>query len=157
MKSFNTVYNRSKKEVLDSRQRLFESQKDKIISVLKETYMITGSLTDLNPTQKKEMAKKIYEYWSPKTGINKAGIKLINENMITLSKNSTKDDIRLYIQKQTKKNLLDITEAFKNGDGNVVVETFKNDIEQSLGKKIKESFITNTIWNLISDRIKLGL
>ncbi|MBO6272654.1 hypothetical protein J6O48_07720 [bacterium] len=45
------------------------------------------------------MAKKIYEYWSPKTGINKAGIKLINENMITLSKNSTKDDIRLYIQK----------------------------------------------------------
>ncbi|MBO6272655.1 hypothetical protein J6O48_07725 [bacterium] len=50
MKSFNTVYNRSKKEVLDSRQRLFESQKDKIISVLKETYMITGSLTDLNPT-----------------------------------------------------------------------------------------------------------
>ena len=41
--------------------------------------------------------------------------------MITLSPNSTKEDIRLYIQKQTKKNLVAITEAFRSGNGNVVV------------------------------------
>lgn len=61
------------------------------------------------------MAKKVFEYWSPKTGINKAGIKLLNENMITLSANSTKEDIRLYIEKQTKKNLVAITEAYRSG------------------------------------------
>ena len=157
MKSFSSVYNRSKKEVLNNRQKLYESQKNQIIAVLKETYMITGSLSDLSPIQKKEMAKKLLEYWSPKTGINKAGIRLLTENMITLSDKSSKEDIRLYIQKQTKKNLVDITEAFRSGNGNIVVETFKQDIEPVLGKKIKESFITNTIWDLISDRIKFGL
>lgn len=157
MKSFSTVYNKSKKQVLEAREKLYESQKVAVINVLKETYMITGNMSDLPADQKKEMAKKVFEYWSPKTGINKAGIKLLNENMITLSPNSTKEDIRLYIQKQTKKNLVAITEAFRSGNGNVVVETFKNDIEPAVGKTLKESFITNTVWNLISNRIKLGL
>lgn len=157
MKSFSTVYNKSKKQVLEAREKLYESQKIAVINVLKETYMITGNMSDLPAEQKKEMAKKVFEYWSPKTGINKAGIKLLNENMITLSPNSTKEDIRLYIQKQTKKNLVAITEAFRSGNGNVVVETFKNDIEPAVGKTLKESFITNTVWNLISNRIKLGL
>lgn len=157
MKSFSTVYNKSKKQVLETREKLYESQKVAVINVLKETYMITGNMSDLPADQKKEMAKKVFEYWSPKTGINKAGIKLLNENMITLSPNSTKEDIRLYIQKQTKKNLVAITEAFRSGNGNVVVETFKNDIEPAVGKTLKESFITNTVWNLISNRIKFGL
>ena len=157
MKSFSSVYNKSKKQVLEAREKLYESQKVAVINVLKETYMITGNMSDLPVDQKKEMAKKVFEYWSPKTGINKAGIKLLNENMITLSPNSTKEDIRLYIQKQTKKNLVAITEAFRSGNGNVVVETFKNDIEPAVGKTLKESFITNTVWDLISNRIKLGL
>ncbi|WQJ52094.1 MAG: hypothetical protein [Hatfieldvirus porci] len=157
MKSFSTVYNKSKKQVLEAREKLYESQKVAVINVLKETYMITGNMSDLPADQKKEMAKKVFEYWSPKTGINKAGIKLLNENMITLSPNSTKEDIRLYIQKQTKKNLIAITEAFRSGNGNVVVETFKNDIEPAVGKTLKENFITNTVWNLISERIKFGL
>ena len=157
MKSFSTVYNKSKKQVLEDKQRLYESQKEKVINVLKETYMITGNMSDLPIDQKKMMAKKILEYWSPRTGINKAGIKLINENMITLSPNSTKEDIKLYIQKQTKKNLVAITEAFRSGNGNVVISTLKEDIEPTIGKKLKESFITDIVWNLISNRIKLGI
>lgn len=156
MKSFSTVYNKSKKQVLEARNQLYESQKKAIIKVLKETYMITGNLSDLPIDKQKAMAKKIMEYWSPKSGINKAGIKLINENMITLSPNSTKEDIKLYIQKQTKKNLIAITEAFREGNGNVVVDTIKKDIEPVLGKKIKSDFITNTVWNLVSNRIKNG-
>ena len=156
MKSFSTVYNKSKKQVLDARNQLYESQKKAIIKVLKETYMITGNLSDLPIDKQKAMAKKIMEYWSPKSGINKAGIKLINENMITLSPNSTKEDIKLYIQKQTKKNLIAITEAFREGNGNVVVDTIKKDIEPKKKKKIKSDFITNTVWNLVSNRIKNG-
>lgn len=156
MKSFSSVYNKSKKQVLEARNQLYESQKNAIIKVLKETYMITENLSKLPIDKQKEMVKKIMEYWSPKTGINKAGIKLINENMITLSPNSTKEDIKLYIQKQTKKNLIAITEAFREGNGNVVVDTIKNDIEPALGRKIKSDFITNTVWNLVSNRIKNG-
>lgn len=157
MKSFSTVYNRSKKDVLTKRNDLYEAQKNQIIQVLKESYMITGSIADMPSDQKKEMAKRLLKYWSPKTGINKAGIKLVTEKMITLNNDSSKEDIRLYIQKQTKKNLVEITEAFKSGNGNIVVETFKKDIEPNIGKKVKDSFITNTIWDLISDRIKYNL
>lgn len=156
MKSFTTVYNNSRKQVIEAREKLYESQKAAVINVLKETYMITGNITDLPVDKQKQMAKRIMEYWSPKTGITKAGITLLNENMITLSSSSSKDDIRLYIQKQTKKNLIQITEAFKSGNGNVVTETFKQDIENNTGKKIKDTFITNTVWDLVQDRIKMG-
>ena len=40
MKSFSTVYNNSKKEVLATRASLYESQKVQIVNVLKEAYMI---------------------------------------------------------------------------------------------------------------------
>lgn len=156
MKSFTTVYNNSKNKVLEARQKLYESQKVAVINVLKENYMITGNLTDLPVEKQKEMAKRIMEYWSPKSGINKAGVTLLNENMITISKNSSMDDIRLYIQKQTKKNLVHITEAFKSGNGKVVSNTFKDDIKNLTGKTLKESFITNTVWDLIQNRIKMG-
>ena len=157
MKSFSTVYNNSKKQVLEAREKLYESQKVAVINVLKETYMITGNMSDLPDKKKKEMAKKVFEYWSPKTGINKACIKLLNEHMLTLSANSTTQDIRLYIEKQTKNNRAAITEAYRSANGKYVVETFKSDIEPAVGKKLKENFITNTVWNLISNRIKLGL
>lgn len=156
MKSFTTVYNNSRKKVIEAREKLYESQKVAVINVLKENYMITGNLTDLPVEKQREMAKRLMEYWSPKTGITKAGIDLLNENMITLSKNSDKNDIRLYIQKQTKKNLIHITEAFKAGNGKVVYETFRDDIKNLTGKTIKESFITNTVWDLVQNRIKMG-
>jgi hypothetical protein len=47
MKSFNSVYNKSKKQVLDAKTKLYESQKLAIIKVLKEAYMITGNMSDL--------------------------------------------------------------------------------------------------------------
>ena len=47
MKSFSTVYKNSRKEVLDARAALYESQKVAVINVLKETYMITGNMSDL--------------------------------------------------------------------------------------------------------------
>lgn len=119
--------------------------------------MITGKLSDQPRKVQVEMAKRLMEYWSEKTGINKAGIKLLNENLITLSPNSTKADITLYIQKQTKKNLVAITEAFRTNNGKAVIDVFKKDIEPMIGKQLKESYITDVVWNLISNRIKLGL
>jgi len=157
MKSFNTVYNESKKEVLAQRKQMFEAQKVAIINVLKENYMITQNISDLPMDAQLEFRDKLLEYWSPETGINKAGVKLINENELTLSPRSTKEDIKLYIEKQTKKHLTAITEAYRQNNINAVTEAFKEDIEPMIHKTLKETFVNNTIWNLISNRIKLGL
>lgn len=157
MKSFTAVYNKSKREVTRKREQIFENQKVAIINVLKEEYMITGKISELPAKEKEEMAKRLKQYWSPKNGINESGIRLLNENMITLNPNSSKEDIKLYIVKQTKKNLLQITECFRSNRVDVIVESFNEEIQPMINKKLKEKFIINTVWEIVEDRIKHGL
>lgn len=157
MKNFNTVYNNSKKQVLQERAAMYESQKVAIVNVLKQNYMITGNISDLPADDQKVFATRLLEYWSPKTGIKKEGIKLLNENELSLSPASNKEDIKLYIEKQVKKHLVAITEAYRQNNVNLVTEAIKADVEPKIHKTLKESFVNNTVWNLIADRIKFGL
>ena len=157
MKNFTTVYNNSKKQVLAERAAMYESQKVAIVNVLKQNYMITGNISDLPADQQKVFATRLLEYWSPKTGIKKEGVKLLNENELTLSPASNKEDIKLYIEKQVKRHLVAMTEAYRQNNANAVIEAIKSDVEPKIHKTLKESFVNNTVWNLISDRIKFGL
>ncbi len=156
MKSYSQVYNQSKKAVLEQRNAVYEAQKAAIVNVLKENYMITGKMSELDSKTKAEMARRLYEYWSPKTGINDAGVKLLNENMIVLSKDSSTDDIRMFIQKQVKKNLEQITESFRIGQSAEVVDVINEQIKSMVGRKVKNSFIVNTMWDIVGNRIKNG-
>jgi len=69
MKSYSQVYNNSKAEVLSQRKAIIESQKAAVVNVLKENYMITGKMSELDADKKAEMAKKLAVYWSPKNGL----------------------------------------------------------------------------------------
>lgn len=157
MRSYNQVYNQSKKEILDRKKNMFEQQKVAIVNVLKEEYMITGKMSELPQDEKVKMAKRLAEYWSPKTGINANGVRLLNENVITLSPNSTASDIQLFIQKRTKKNLEAIVECFRAGKQKIVVEEFRKEIGPMISKTLKESFIIDSVWGIIGNRIKQGL
>ena len=157
MKNFNTVYNSSRQQVLKERAAMYESQKVAIVKVLKENYMVTGNISDLPVEEQKQFATRLLEYWSPKTGIKKEGIKLLNENELTLSPASNKDDIKLYIEKQVKKHLVVITESYRQNNVRLVTEAIKADVEPKIHKTLKESFVNNIVWNIISDRIKFGL
>jgi len=119
--------------------------------------MVTGNISDLPADQQKEFAARLLEYWSPKTGIKKEGVKLLNENELTLSPASNKEDIKLYIEKQVKRHLAAITEAYRQNNVGLVTEAIKADVEPKIHKTLKESFVNNTVWNLIADRIKFGL
>lgn len=156
MRSYNQVYNQSKKEILDRKKNMFEQQKVAIVNVLKEEYMITGKMSELPQDEKVKMAKRLAEYWSPKTGINSNGVRLLNENVITLSSNSTASDIQHFIQKRTKKNLEAIVECFRAGKQKIVVEEFRKEIGPMIGKTLKESFIIDSVWGIIGNRIKQG-
>ncbi len=157
MKNFTAVYNNSKQQVLSERTAMYESQKIALVKVLKENYMITGNISDMSYDVQKEFKAKLLEYWSPTEGINKVGVKLLTENELTLSPRSTKDDIKLYIEKQVHKHLVAITESYRRNDIQAVTEAFKEDIEPKIRKTLKESFINNTVWEIIANRIKNGL
>jgi len=156
MKNFTTVYNNSRQQVLEERAALYEAQKCKIVKVLKENYMITKPISELPYDAQQEFAQKLFEYWSPKTGINKAGEKLLTMNELTLSPRSTKEDIKVYIEKKTREHLTAITESYRRNNITAVTEAFKEDIEPMIHKTLKESFINNTVWNIIGNRIKSG-
>ena len=82
---------------------------------------------------------------------------VLNENELTLSPASNKDDIKLYIEKQVKKHLVVITESYRQNNVRLVTEAIKADVEPKIHKTLKESFVNNIVWNIISDRIKFGL
>lgn len=157
MKSFSAVYNQSKADVLGKRKAEFDRQKEAIVTVLKEQYDITGKISDLPAKQKEAMMTRLLEYWSPKEGINHNGINLLKENIIILTPNSTRDDVKAYITKMTKKNIGAMTEAWRMNQIDIIVSTFKDDIQPKIKKQISESAIRNIVWKLIEGRIKNGI
>lgn len=157
MKNFNTVYNNSRNEELALRKAMHDRQKEAVVNVLKENYRVKGNISDLPLKEQENFAQRLMMYWSPKTGINKAGIDLLNENMMTLDASSSKSDIKLYIEKEVRKNIEVITEAYKQNNQQAVIESFKEDIREKTKKSLKESFINNVVWDCIENRIKLGI
>ena len=154
MRTYSQVYNQSKKEVLDARQAVFEKQKIAVTNVLKEEYIIRGKISEMSKKDKEMMMKRLLEYWNPKTGLNAAGVKLLNENVITLSKDSNKEDLKLFINKQTKKNLDQIIECFRLGRQDIIVESFNDEVKQMTGRTLKADFILDTVWGLVGRFIK---
>ena len=157
MRSYSQVYNQSKKKILDEKKALIEQQKVAVVNVLKEESMVTGNVDDLPAEEKKRMAARLAEYWSPKNGLNQNGVRLINESIITLNEHSNKKDVEVYIQKCVKKNLVEIVECFRAGKQNLVVESFQKETMPMLKKKLDRNFIIDTIWALIGKKMKNGL
>ena len=128
MRTYKEVYNQSKKEVLDQRKAVFEKQKIAVVNVLKENFNISGKIEDLPKDELEQMKRRLLEYWSPKTGINEKGVKLIQENIIVLSAQSTPDDVRAYIRKQAYRNAQQMVECFRAGRQDLIVESFNEEM-----------------------------
>lgn len=155
MKSFQTIYNASKQQVLKEKKDLFESQKIAVVKALKNLYMISGKVLDLPKTEQDKLARKVLEYWNPKTGLNKNGQRLLNESLINLSPKSTNADIKKYIQNETRKNIVSIVEAYRTNTVSMIVEAFKQDIQPKIRKKLLEESIRNVMWPIVEEKIKM--
>lgn len=155
MLSYKQVYTNSRNQIIESNTQIYNKQKEDVVNVLKEMYVIKGKISDLPKDKQTALMKKLLEYWSPKTGIKKAGIRLINESRITLSPNSTNVDVKKYIKLETKRNFDSITEAFKNNKGDLVVESFRDNITKQVKRDINSKGIKNIICDTISEIYKL--
>lgn len=155
MKSFNTVYNNSKKYVLNERNKVLTEERKKVVNILKEEYMISGDILSLPKTKQNNLAKKVLEYWQPKKGLTKAGKKLIEGHIINLTPLSDNNDIKKYIQNETKKNIGQVIEMFKTDNVKLLIESFKADIEPKVQKILLSESIRDIVWNIIKDKIKM--
>ena len=157
MKSYTQVYNTSRAEVQEKRRQVYENHKIAIVNLLKEEYGIEGKMSEQPASVKEMMAKKLAEFWSPKTGINNAGVRLLNEKRIILTPASSVEDVKRYIQRMAKRNINNVTECFRRNHTEVFVDQFNEDIKSMMGKTVKSKFIIESVWEVVSERIKLGL
>ena len=156
MKSFADAYKDSKKEVIERRKMLLESQKISVVEAMKAVYGIQGKISDMPKSRQAELAKDLLEYWDPKDGITKAGEKLINESKIQLHEGSSNAEVEKYIKISVHKNYGIVVESFRNKTSNMLVESLKDEIEKSTKKRYSLQSIRNFVWNEVKDTIKEG-
>lgn len=154
MKSFKEVLLESKKSKADIQKGKFDGEKRQLLEKLKKDYLITGKIKDSSPSIQRNILKALLEYWNPKNGINKKGIDYINEGKISISKNSTSENIKKFALSEVKNNIKDFTNAFTNGQGQNVVIKLQENIEMKTGKKIKFKSLFENVCTLISQKIK---
>ena len=89
MRSFKEVLNSSREQVLESRKLQINQQKIAILENIKSNLMITCKIKELSAKKQQQVLDILLEYWSPKKGINKAGITLLEENRMAIERKST--------------------------------------------------------------------
>lgn len=93
MNSYNNAYNNSRRDAKARDLEMYESQRIDLVNAIKREYGISDFST-LSESEKQAARKLITEMWSPKTGLNKAGMDFINEGKRTLKKESTLEQVR---------------------------------------------------------------
>lgn len=154
MKSYNVVLNNNKKIVLEQRQHIIDAQKKQILEALKLDNFYTGKITDLPKPKQQKYLKDLLEYWSPKTGLTKAGEKYLRTGVMTLNEKSDSEDVRKYILKQVTLNEMEFVNAFKNNKAKQIVETLQFNIESQTNRKLSSKAVFNVVYNAIEDKLK---
>jgi hypothetical protein len=93
MNSYNNAYNNSRRDAKARDLEVYESQRIDLVNAIKREYGISDFST-LSESERQAARKLITEMWSPKTGLNKAGVDFINEGKRALSDKSTPEQVK---------------------------------------------------------------
>ena len=137
MRSFKEVLNSSREQVLESRKLQINQQKIAILENIKSNLMITCKIKELSAKKQQQVLDILLEYWSPKKGINKAGIKLLEENRMAIDRKSTPETVELFARKEVKDHINEFKSAFVNNNGRLIVKRLQENIESRIGRRIK--------------------
>lgn len=146
MKSFNEALAESKRMTLNAKSNEIEYQKVALLERIKQDWMIDGKLKDLNESRRKEVLNHLLLYWDAKTGINKAGIKYLQEGRMTVNESSTPSEIKLFACNEVKRNIGQFCFAFAQGRGKEVVKKLQENLRVLTGKSVRfNSLYENTL------------
>ena len=108
-----------------------------ILENIKSNLMITCKIKELPAKKQQQVLDILLEYWSPKKGINKAGIKLLEENRMAIDRKSTPETVELFARKEVKDHINEFKSAFVNNNGRLIVKRLQENIESRIGRRIK--------------------
>jgi len=154
MKSFKEVLEASKQQVLEARKYKIENEKVALLEAIKSQYMITCKLKELDKKKQHQVLNMLLEYWSPKTGINRAGIKYLNEGAIAINENSSDANIKLFAQKEIRDNIIAFQNAFMAQRGKDVVSRLQENIEYRTHKNVQFDQLFEMALTIVNEKIK---
>ena len=145
MRKFLEVYNTNKDSVNESKRINADKERVALLKAIKREYGVSDfkSLSESEVTTYKKM---IHNMWSPETGLNEAGLKFVNESQITLTADSSADDIKKVVKQMFKENIFGYFEGatgkrFTGNSAPVAPSQVRHEVEKATGKKYNpESF-----------------
>jgi len=154
MKSFKEVYNASKMQMLEAKKTQIDNEKVALLEGIKTELCITCKLKELPKQRQDQVLNMLYEFWSPKKGINKAGKAFLEEGRIAIDPKSSVVNIKLFAQKEVKDNINEFARAFVNNRGKEVVQRLQENIQHRCQKKIMFKPLFEMVFKIVSDKIQ---
>lgn len=157
MKSFDSVYNISKKIAINEQQRIATSEKARLIAAIKHEYGVKD-FNSLKESEKSSYKAMIDEMWNASTGLNEKGIAFINESAAILTEKSTDEQIEKFFKKEIKANVDCAVECLVSGKECKCVIDIKKKVEEytkkKLSNKVAKQWMFDVLCNYIGSKVK---
>ena len=100
MRKINEALQTSKNAVLESNRVRIDKEHAQIIDLVKTSFGISNFANESKHTQEAVKAL-ILEYWNPRTGLTKKGIRALNEGTVRdLTSESTEEQVRGFVRRE---------------------------------------------------------
>lgn len=154
MRNFKDVYNDNKSKVDENLKIVADKERVELLAAIREEYGVKN-FNSLSESEKSQFKKLINEMWNPNTGLNERGRLLVNESKMTLSSESTPEQVQKFFSKAIKNDignfLLWLASDGVNGQSPIKV---KKDIEAQVGKKIDSKVLKNMLFEILCGYLK---
>lgn len=140
--------------VLESRKAQIEQQKIQILEGIKSNLMITCKLKELSADRQRQVLDILLEFWSPKKGVNKAGLKFLAEGRLAIDAKSTPQTVELFARKEVKDHINEFMVAFVQNRGKAAVRKLQENIESRIGRGVKFEALFEMASNLVSQKLR---
>ena len=152
MKSFKNVYKKSKVDIINEQQKLFNADKARLVAAIKHEYGI-ADFSSLSESDKASYKALIGKIWSPESGLNQYGVSFINECVATLTDKSTDEQIQKFFKKNVKASIENIINCVVFGKQCDFLAKLKSTIEGDTKKKLSNKNIKQWLFDICCDYV----
>lgn len=93
MNQIKDAYNNSKNSVNEMKQARIDREHALVLESIKREFGVTD-FSKVSDIEKAELRRTVLEYWDPKEGLTKKGLKYINEGVSSVNEASSADTIK---------------------------------------------------------------
>lgn len=154
MRNFKDVYTDNKNKLNESLRVVADKERVELLKAIRKEYGVKD-FNKLTESEKNQYKNLINEMWTPSEGLNERGRQLVNESKMSLSSESTPEQIQKYFTKEVKSDinnyLLWLASDGVNGQSPIKV---KKDIENQLGKKVNADVLKKALYEILCNYLK---